>query len=63
MVVYCVLCTTKQKNPFIELVTEIKAVADQVCEMHQEKGLFAIVVEKKLNRFPEKRVSECLNKQ
>jgi hypothetical protein len=56
MITYSVLCQTpKGKHPWIEIVTDIKSVADLECAMMQEKGIFCIVVEKELNRFPENR--------
>ena len=53
-ILYCVLCTTKQNNPFIEGVFEEKAIADFYCKVNQDNGIFSVVVEKKLNRLPEK---------
>ncbi len=50
MTIYIVLCTTKQNNPFIHNVGNIKAVADYMCEEQQERGLFSVVVEKQLNQ-------------
>ena len=49
MIIYIVLVTTKQNQPFIAYAGNIKAVADQMCAIEQDSGLFAIVVEKKLN--------------
>lgn len=62
MILYCVLCRTSQNQPFIELVTDNKAVADHICETNQDKGIFSVVVEKNLNRFPEKRKKEDLRR-
>ena len=50
MTIYIVLVTTKQNQPFIAYVGNIKAVADQMCAIEQDIGLFAIVVEKTLNQ-------------
>ena len=53
MTLYCVLVTTKQNNPYIEYVGTDKVFCNDLCEVKQEQGLFAVVVEKELNRLPE----------
>ena len=55
MIIYIVLCETKQMQPFIAYAGDIKAVADQMCAIEQDSGLFAIVVEKTLNQSTQRR--------
>lgn len=55
MILYCVLVTTKQNQPYIEYVGTDKVFCNDLCEVKQEQGLFAVVVEKELNRLPEER--------
>lgn len=55
MIIYCVLVTTKQNNPFVEIVTDKKPVAELYQKINLDKGLFAVVVEKKLNQLPKER--------
>ena len=57
MTLYCVLVTTSQNQPWVEMISDKKCVADLYCKINQDKGLFSIVVEKKLNKLPE--VREC----
>ena len=45
MILYCVLVTTSQNQPVAELYQSINL----------DKGLFSVIVEKELNRLPEKR--------
>lgn len=59
MTLYAVICTTKQNNPWIEIITEYKSVADLECSFQQEKGIRAVRVEKILNQYP---VKSKLNK-
>lgn len=54
MNLYCVLNTTKSNQPWIELVTEYKPVADEICAINQGKGIFSLVVERELNILPQK---------
>jgi|14BtaG_2_1085337.scaffolds.fasta_scaffold39494_2 hypothetical protein len=54
-ILYCVLVTTKQNQPFVELVTDKKPVADLYQKINIDKGLFSVVVEKKLNQLPKER--------
>ena len=49
---YCVIVTTKQNNPWIELVTDKKPVAELYQKINIDKGLFSVVVEKELNQYP-----------
>jgi hypothetical protein len=58
---YCVLVTTSQNQPFIEVVTDKKPVADLYCKINQDKGMFCIVVEKELNRLPVKKSAATRN--
>ena len=51
--VYCVLNTINDSH-FIELVTEYKPVADEICAINQSNGIFSVVVEKELNLLPQK---------
>ena len=53
MILYCVLVTTKQNQPFVEVVTDKKPVAELYQKINIDKGLFSVVVEKELNRLPE----------
>jgi hypothetical protein len=55
MILYCVLVTTSQNQPFIEIVTDKKPVAEQFQKINLDKGLFSVVVEKELNRLPKER--------
>ena len=55
MILYCVLVTTSQNQPFIEVVTDKKPVAELYQKMNLDKGLFSVVVEKQLNRLPKER--------
>ena len=55
MILYCVLVTTKQNQPFVEVVTDKKPVAELYQKINIDKGLFAVVVEKELNRLPKDR--------
>lgn len=54
MTLYCVLNTTKSNQPWIELVTKYKPVADEICAINQSNGIFSVVVEKELNLLPQK---------
>lgn len=54
MKLFCVLNTTKSNQPWIEVVTEFKEVADFICRSNQRSGIFSVVVEKQLNLFPQK---------
>lgn len=54
MTVYTVLCMTDQNNPWIEMVTEFKCIADFECSHQQRKGIKAVVVGKTLNRETER---------
>jgi len=54
-ILYCVLVTTKQNQPWIELVTDKKPVAELYQKINIDNGLFSVVVEKKLNRLPDAR--------
>jgi len=55
MILYCVLVTTKQNQPFVEVVTDKKPVAELYQKINIDKGLFSVVVEKELNRLPKDR--------
>ena len=55
MTLYCVLVTTSQNQPWVEVVTDKKCVAELYQNINLDKGLFSIVVEKKLNQLPEVR--------
>ena len=55
MILYCVVVTTKQNNPFVEIVTDKKPVAELYQKINIDKGLFSVVVEKKLNQLPKNR--------
>lgn len=56
MILYIVLCITKNgKNPWVELVTDKKPVAELYQKINIDKGLFAVVVEKQLNQMPKER--------
>lgn len=55
MTVYVVLCLTDQNNPWVEMVTEFKSIADFECSEQQRKGIKSVVVEKRMNRECERR--------
>ena len=56
MTLYIVLVITKNgKNPWVEVVTDKKPVAELYQKMNLDKGLFSVVVEKQLNRLPKER--------
>ena len=56
MTLYTVLCMTpKGKNPWVEMISDKKCVADLYCKINQDNGIFCIVVEKQLNQLPQKR--------
>ncbi len=55
MIIYCVLVTTKQNQPYIEYVGTDKVFCNDLCEVKQEQGIFAVVVEKQLNKMPKER--------
>jgi hypothetical protein len=55
MILYCVLVTTKQNQPFVEIVTDKKPVAELYQKINIDKGLFSVVVEKQLNQMPKER--------
>jgi hypothetical protein len=56
MTLYTVLCITpKGKNPWVEMISDKKCVADLYCKINQDNGIFCIVVEKELNRLPKER--------
>jgi hypothetical protein len=55
MILYCVLVTTSQNQPFVELVTDKKPVAELYQKINIDKGLFSVVVEKQLNQMPKER--------
>ena len=55
MEVYTVLCMTDQNNPWVEMVTEFKSIADFECSHQQRKGIFTVVVGKTLNRECERK--------
>lgn len=55
MILYCVLVTTSQNQPWVEVVTDKKCVAELYQNINLDKGLFSVVVEKKLNKLPEVR--------
>jgi len=55
MTLYAVICMTDQNNPWLEIITEFKCIADSECSHQQRKGIKAIVVEKQLNLYPVKR--------
>ena len=59
--VYCVLNTINDSH-FIELVTEYKPVADDICAINQSNGIFSVVVEKELNLMPSKLRNKHVNK-
>ena len=52
---YCLIVTTKQNNPYIEIVTDKRPVAEMYQKINIDNGLRCVVVEKKLNRLPEAR--------
>lgn len=52
MKLYIVLNTTSHNQPWVELVTEHKNIADMCCAKNQSKGLFSVVQVKELNRLP-----------
>ena len=55
MTLYTVICMTDQNNPWLEIITEFKCIADFECADQQRKGIKSIVVEKQLNQYPGKR--------
>tara|TARA_R110002167_G_scaffold256475_3_gene462874 strand:+ start:3210 stop:3401 length:192 start_codon:yes stop_codon:yes gene_type:complete len=56
MTLYTVLCMTpKGKNPWVEMISDKKCVADLYCKINHDNGIFCIVVEKLLNQLPQKR--------
>ena len=53
MNLYVVLTTTSQNQPFVEIVTDQLSVAELYQKINIDKGMFTVVVEKKLNLKPE----------
>ncbi len=56
MILYCVLTTTSQNQPFVEIVTDKKPVAELYQKINLDKGMFTVVVEKQLNKGQSKEV-------
>jgi len=52
MNLYIVLTTTKQNQPFVEIVTDQKSVAELYQKINLDKGMFTVIVEKQLNLKP-----------
>jgi len=55
MTLYTVICMTDQNDPWLEIITEFKCIADFECADQQRKGIKSVVVEKQLNQYPGKR--------
>lgn len=49
MQIYVVLTTTSQNQPFVEIVTDQRSVAELYQKVNLDKGMFTVVVEKELN--------------
>ena len=45
----------KLYQPFVEVVTDKKPVAELYQNINLDKGLFSVIVERELNRLPEER--------
>ena len=58
MTVYVVLTTTKQKQPFVEIVTDKLPVAELYQKINLDKGMFTVLVEKELNLLPTNRLNK-----
>tara|TARA_R110002020_G_scaffold144145_2_gene317038 strand:+ start:9777 stop:9956 length:180 start_codon:yes stop_codon:yes gene_type:complete len=52
MQLFVVLTTTKQHQPFVEIVTDQRSVAELYQKINLDKGMFTVVVEKELNLKP-----------
>ena len=53
MTLYCVICkTVNGDHPWIEIVTEFQAIAEQEVKFQIDQGVFAQMVEKQLNLYP-----------
>ena len=52
MQLYVVLTTTSQNQPFVEIMTDQKSVAELYQKINLDKGMFTVVVEKQLNLKP-----------
>ena len=52
MKLYVVLTTTSQNQPFVEIATDQKSIAEFYQKANLDKGMFTVVVEKELNLKP-----------